>query len=90
MDCKETAELVSQSLERKLTLLQRIKIHYHLRVCQCCVRYQSQLQKLRTTMTGFREGIEEGTVTPCHCLSERAKEKILQVLEEAKKNEQLQ
>ena len=88
MNCKETAELVSRSLEQKLSLWQRIKVRYHLRVCQYCVTYQKQLKKLRETMTGYREEVESGSDSPCHCLSERSKEKILKVLKEAKANEQ--
>ena len=45
--CKETARLVSESMDRKLPLWQRIILKMHLMMCTYCARFKQQLQILR-------------------------------------------
>ncbi len=41
--CKEAARLSSESLERKLSLRERLLLWLHGRVCYYCTRYSSQI-----------------------------------------------
>jgi hypothetical protein len=48
--CKQTVKTMSESLERRLTLRERISVKLHLWICLWCVWYIEQLQLLRTTI----------------------------------------
>lgn len=41
--CKEVSELVSQSLDRRLSPRERLGVHLHLLVCRLCRRYRRQI-----------------------------------------------
>ncbi len=47
LNCKEATQLVSESLDRKLSFHQRIGIRIHLLMCKFCLRYDKQLMFLR-------------------------------------------
>jgi predicted anti-sigma-YlaC factor YlaD len=36
MNCKEATQLMSQNLERKLSLVERLGLHMHLVICKGC------------------------------------------------------
>ena len=42
--CKETAQLVSESLDRPLIWRERISLRLHMFRCDMCTRYASQLR----------------------------------------------
>ena len=46
-DCSEISRLVSDSMDRKLPLHQRLGIRFHLLMCRHCTRYRKQLLFLR-------------------------------------------
>jgi hypothetical protein len=48
--CKETVALMSQSLERPLTLRERVLLKLHLWVCIWCVWYLEQLRLMRAAL----------------------------------------
>ncbi|MCB0325589.1 MAG: zf-HC2 domain-containing protein [Bdellovibrionales bacterium] len=80
MNCKEVAELVSQSLDRPLTLRQRLCIRYHLWKCEWCVCYKKQLQHLKECLGQFEQGVCDGSVQPHCALSDQAKARIKKIL----------
>ncbi|MFQ5487204.1 MAG: zf-HC2 domain-containing protein [Gammaproteobacteria bacterium] len=43
LSCKEVSELVSQSLDRQLSLRERLGVRLHLVVCSMCRRYRKQI-----------------------------------------------
>lgn len=45
--CRAASELVSNSLDRKLTWGERITLQLHLMICSLCTRFQKQLRILR-------------------------------------------
>jgi Putative zinc-finger len=45
--CKEIAPVMSQSLDRSLTLRERIRLRLHLLVCVWCDLYLAQLRTMR-------------------------------------------
>jgi hypothetical protein len=49
-NCKEVTRIVSESLDRKLPLHQRMDIRVHLFMCKFCSRYRKQLLILREAM----------------------------------------
>lgn len=46
-NCKKVSRLVSESLDRKLPLYQRMGIRIHLLICKFCRRFQQQLMLIR-------------------------------------------
>ncbi len=49
-NCKEVTQMVSESLDRKLPLHQRMGIGFHLFMCRFCSRFRKQLLILRKAM----------------------------------------
>ena len=58
--CKEVTRMVSESLDRKLPLYQRIGVRKHLLMCKFCSRFKKQLLFLRETI---RLHVERGNDT---------------------------
>jgi hypothetical protein len=80
LSCKEAAAMVSESLDRKLPLGQRIALRMHLLFCRFCRRFSRQVLFLRGTADRVR-GEKEGEEPPVSdSLSAEAKEKIEQAL----------
>jgi len=50
--CQQTVETISQSMERSLTLEERIKLKLHLWICAWCQWYMEHLQIIRETARG--------------------------------------
>ena len=47
LSCRNVSELVSQAQDRRLGLLERWRLHVHLRVCEGCRNFQHQMSFLR-------------------------------------------
>ncbi|MEA3435252.1 MAG: zf-HC2 domain-containing protein [Thermodesulfobacteriota bacterium] len=73
-NCKEITRLVSESLDRKLPLHQRMGIRVHLLMCKFCSRYKKQLLILREAMRLQERYLEDtgASIT----LSSEARERI--------------
>lgn len=48
--CKETVKVISESMERRLSLWERITVKLHLWICLWCVWYLEHLQLMRDTI----------------------------------------
>lgn len=72
--CKQIAEKISESMDRKLPLSQRIGIRFHLMMCTLCTRYQEQLFFIRETLRAS-DGSEESS-TPFYTLSSEGRKRI--------------
>jgi len=46
LSCKETARLVSDGLDRRLSLWQRMNLRLHLMMCGACSAYRRQVAQL--------------------------------------------
>lgn len=49
MTCEETARLISEGLDRTLSLRERVTLRLHLFGCDLCTRYAQQLKFLQRT-----------------------------------------
>lgn len=56
--CKEAAQLISQSLDRRLPLGRRIALWSHLLMCRVCPRFLRQVRFLRTAAARRETAIE--------------------------------
>lgn len=59
MTCKEAAALMSQGMDRRLGMAERVALRVHLLICVACSRYRNQLDVLRLACRRFTERIEE-------------------------------
>ena len=48
--CKQTVKVISESMERRLSLRERITVKLHLWICLWCVWYLEHLQLMRDTI----------------------------------------
>jgi len=48
--CKQTVKAISESMERRLSLRERINVKLHLWICLWCVWYLEHLQLMRDTI----------------------------------------
>jgi hypothetical protein len=48
--CREVHRLVSEGMDRDLTLVERTRMRLHLIVCEACTRFNGQMDFLRRAM----------------------------------------
>ncbi|HEV7816836.1 MAG TPA: zf-HC2 domain-containing protein [Janthinobacterium sp.] len=48
--CREVHRLVSEGMDRDLTLVERVRMRLHLMVCDACTRFDGQMLLLRQAM----------------------------------------
>ncbi|HEY8119376.1 MAG TPA: zf-HC2 domain-containing protein [Methylophilaceae bacterium] len=59
LSCKQASQLISQSLDRKLSWRERIGLRLHLLICDVCTRFRKQLQIMRNYVRQMRDEIEQ-------------------------------
>lgn len=57
--CSDVTQLLSESLDRPLSVLERLKVRVHYLVCVWCERYGRQLHFLRGAMRSNSERMAE-------------------------------
>ncbi|GAB2859921.1 hypothetical protein GCM10027277_30570 [Pseudoduganella ginsengisoli] len=58
--CREVHRLVSEGMDRDLTLVERARMRLHLMVCGACTRFNVQMDTLRRAMRNFPLGGDDG------------------------------
>lgn len=81
--CKTLVPLMSESLERPLTLRERVKLKLHMMICVWCERYMKQITQLQEASQLKAESILTDE-TPA--LSDDARERLKQNLKQQFKN----
>lgn len=61
LSCKETTVMVSQSLDRKLSLRERINVKLHLLICEGCRRMVKQMKLIRALSLRHHTPADSGT-----------------------------
>lgn len=51
--CREVHRLVSEAMDRELSLVERTRMRLHLMVCLACTRFDGQMGLLRQAMRGM-------------------------------------
>lgn len=81
MPCKRATELISVSLDRNISIKQRLLLHLHLRVCRACVRFRDQLLFLRKVARPFSKRAAEKESSQPLSLTTEARERIKRALQ---------
>jgi hypothetical protein len=79
LTCKETALLVSQSYDRRLSWRERLGVRLHLVFCDACTHFRRQLDFLRRAISRFAQHQEE--VEKTITLSAQARIRIARAME---------
>ena len=58
LNCKLASQIISQSLDRPLTMRERLNLKLHLIICKYCKRFSQQLQTLRVALKTMVASIE--------------------------------
>lgn len=58
LTCKQASELISQSLDQRLSWYNRLKLRLHLSICDACTQFSRQLGRLRVAMRNLASHIE--------------------------------
>ena len=83
LTCKETAQLISEGLDHKLSLWQRMNLRLHLMMCGACSAYRRQVQTLnRIVRRRFDESDVDVTATEAPACPEQTKRRITKSLRE--------
>jgi len=61
LSCKETTVMISQSLDRKLTLHERINVKLHLLICDACRKMVKQMKLIRVLSQRYYTTKDSGT-----------------------------
>jgi len=72
--CQQTVETISQSMERKLTLRERVKVKLYLWICAWCQWYMEHLQVIRDASRA--QAAKAPDVMTSATLSNEARERI--------------
>lgn len=58
LSCKQVSQIISQSLDRPLTLRERFALKLHLLICKYCKRFSQQMQTIRVAVKQIINSIE--------------------------------
>lgn len=58
LSCKDASQIISQSLDRQLTMRERFAVKLHLLICKYCKQFNQQLQTIRAALKLTSTAIE--------------------------------
>lgn len=58
LNCNQTTQLVSQSLDRRLTLSERFALQLHLMFCKFCKRFSQQIKIMHVNIKTLINTVE--------------------------------
>ena len=58
LSCKKASQIISQSLDRPLTMRERFAMKLHLIICKYCKRFSQQVQTLHVAIKTMVSSIE--------------------------------
>jgi hypothetical protein len=58
LSCKQASQIISQSLDRKLTMQERFALKLHLLICKYCKRFSQQIQAVSVALKQMVDSIE--------------------------------
>ncbi|HZF18335.1 MAG TPA: zf-HC2 domain-containing protein [Burkholderiales bacterium] len=53
LTCKEASRLISEGMDRRLSVPERIRLRLHVSICDACTRFTSQVAFLRRALKAF-------------------------------------
>lgn len=59
LNCREVTRLVSESQERRLSVVEKMSLNLHLMMCDGCKNFSLQVPFLRRAMKAYSERLDE-------------------------------
>jgi hypothetical protein len=53
LSCKEASRLISEGMDRRLSVPERIKLRLHVGICDACTKFTSQVAFLRRALKAY-------------------------------------
>lgn len=78
LSCKQSSQLLSQSLDRKLLRRELFALRLHLMLCSMCRRFEQHIAGIRLLVRRSRQQIEQDETV---ALPTEAKQRIARALE---------
>ena len=63
-NCREVTRLVLEREHRRLTLVERIAVRFHLGICLMCTRFSGQVQLMNKAMAQWKHYAEDDGGSP--------------------------
>jgi predicted anti-sigma-YlaC factor YlaD len=82
-DCKTITPLIGESIDRKISLREKIVIKLHLFTCEACKRYLYQIRLMRDAVKMQESRRDGGEIRRDKTLSLEAKERMRRAVENA-------
>jgi len=83
LDCKHASRLVSQSMDRKLSMRERLGLRLHLLMCDACTQFSRQIALLRQAVRQWSAQVENDEAVK---LSDDARNRILRSIQQSDRN----
>jgi hypothetical protein len=64
LNCKDMTKLISDSLERKISVRQRMELWLHIMMCGMCRRFRSNIIELRKRVRGSKGLLDQSDIGP--------------------------
>ena len=64
LNCKDMTKLISDSLERKISVRQRMELWLHIMMCGMCRRFRSNIIELRKRVRGSKGLLDQADLAP--------------------------
>lgn len=64
LNCKDMTKLISDSMERKISVRQRMELWLHIMMCGMCRRFRSNIIELRKRVRGSKSLLDQADITP--------------------------
>ena len=78
--CRQTVAIISESMERQLSLREKVLVKVHLWACSWCQWYMEHLLLLRDTLRAQPTEPSEGNLSNTPGLSDEARERLKRAL----------
>ncbi len=77
LSCKKASELISQSVDRRLSWRESLALRAHLWICDACTQFNKSLHQMLLAVHRFRHQVEQDKQLQ---LSEDAKQRIAEAI----------
>lgn len=81
LNCHDVSKLISESLDRKLSLWQRLNLWMHLGMCGLCWGFRKSLVHIHKEARQHADEIERDVVDPEIKLPDESRERMKRLLE---------
>lgn len=78
ISCKHASQLISKSLDQRLSFFERLSLRLHLLICDVCSRFRQQLYTLKSAIKALLKQTENDETIQ---LPLQAKERIQNMIE---------